>query len=99
VDIAKLMGMSQPSVCYALTRATDRLRYVIERPFLDPLVMRRDLAVVFESGDVDVLMSFWRTGCQMVMLKNLDQAWAAKYVKAFESLISAGIVLHHIERS
>ena len=66
-QIADIFGVSQPTVCYRLKRAIERLRYLVssdEAP-LDFERMSQDLRAFFaDPFDADIVVVFCQTTCQ-----------------------------------
>lgn len=85
-DIAALFGVSQPTVCYRLARAADRIKFLLHRP-----EVQRDQMVVDLSGfltdplDVQIMVLMWETTCQSEVAKRLG--------------VSQGLVRHRFLRS
>lgn len=63
--IAKLFGVSQPTVCYRLQRAAKRIRFLLELPDL-PLDVVTEHMLNFFPDPVDawILIHMWETTCQ-----------------------------------
>jgi len=71
-DIACIFGVSQPTVCYRLARAADRIRFLLNLPKIDRDVMSKDLASFFsDSLDVQIMLLMWQTTCQSETAKIL----------------------------
>lgn len=85
-DIAGIFGVSQPTVCYRLQRAIQRIKYLLEVPQVDLAVLRRDLAEVLEDPmDVDIMVFLYESTCQSEAAKRLG--------------VSQGLVRHRFLRS
>lgn len=71
-DIATIFGVSQPTVCYRLQRAIQRIKYLLEVPTLDPQELRSDLKRFFtDSMDIEILVLMYETTCQSETAKRL----------------------------
>ena len=63
--IAELFNISQPTVCYRLQRAAERLRYLIDMPVHDLWLMEQDLrGVLTDEKDIQIMLGMIRTTCQ-----------------------------------
>lgn len=63
--IAEMFNISQPTVCYRLQRAAERIRYLLGIPPHDPEVLEADLkGVLSDARDVYIMMGMLRTTCQ-----------------------------------
>ena len=71
-DIATIFGVSQPTVCYRLQRAIQRIKYLLEVPKLESETLRADLKGFFtDSMDVEILVLMYETTCQSETAKRL----------------------------
>lgn len=71
-DIATIFGVSQPTVCYRLQRAIQRIKYLLEVPKLDPNSLRTDLKRFFtDPMDIEILVLMYETTCQSETAKRL----------------------------
>lgn len=85
-DIAHIFGVSQPTVCYRLARAADRMRFLLNLPNMDKEQMANDLAGFFgDPLDVQILVLMWETTCQSEAAKILG--------------VTQGLVRHRFMRS
>lgn len=85
-DIANIFGVSQPTVCYRLQRAADRIRFLLDLPDVDEDQMARDLTVLLaEPLDVQIMLLMRETTCQSEVAKQLG--------------VSQGLVRHRFLRS
>lgn len=85
-DIAQIFGVSQPTVCYRLARAADRLRFLINLPKVDRNQLAKDMAgFLSDSLDVQIMVLMWETTCQSEVAKRLN--------------VSQGLVRHRFLRS
>lgn len=83
---AARMGVSQPTISYALKRAVTRMRYHITRPVFDREITRVALQRVLEDPlDVVLLLDYWNSSCQLEI--------------AAQHNVSQGLVRHRILRS
>jgi len=71
-NIAKLFGVSQPTIHYRLQRAALRIQFLLSIPDVDRVRMREDLATVLEDVlDVDIMMLMDETTCQSEVAKKV----------------------------
>jgi predicted DNA-binding protein (UPF0251 family) len=85
-DIASIFGVSQPTVCYRLYRAIDRIKFLLTLPKVDLDVMRADLSrFMSDPMDIDIMMFMYETTCQSESAKRLK--------------VSQGLVRHRFIRS
>jgi DNA-directed RNA polymerase specialized sigma24 family protein len=85
-DIAEIFGVSQPTVCYRLQRAIQRIKYLLEVPQVDLEALRKDLdGFLQDPMDVDILVYMYETTCQSEAAKRLS--------------VSQGLVRHRFIRS
>jgi DNA-directed RNA polymerase specialized sigma24 family protein len=85
-DIATIFGVSQPTVCYRLQRAIQRIKYLLEIPKLDPVDIRTNLRGFFSDPmDVEVMVLMYETTCQSETAKRLG--------------VTQGFVRHRFMRS
>jgi predicted DNA-binding protein (UPF0251 family) len=85
-DIANIFGVSQPTVCYRLARAADRIRFLLNLPQVEETTLTEDLAgFLSDPLDVQILILMWKTTCQSEVAKQLG--------------VSQGLVRHRFLRS
>lgn len=85
-DIASIFGVSQPTVCYRLYRAIDRIKFLLTLPKVDVEQMRSDLSnFMSDPMDIDIMMYMYETTCQSESAKRLG--------------VSQGLVRHRFIRS
>lgn len=85
-DIATLFGVSQPTVCYRLQRAANRIKFLLHLPPVDESVLAADLAAFLSDPlDAQIMMLMWKTTCQSVVAKQLN--------------VSQGLVRHRFLRA
>jgi predicted DNA-binding protein (UPF0251 family) len=71
-DIAAIFGVSQPTVCYRLQRAIQRIKYLLGVPKADPEEMRSNLKRFFtDNMDIEILVLMYETTCQSETAKRL----------------------------
>ncbi len=85
-DIAHMFGVSQPTVCYRLQRAAERIRFLLKLPNFN----EEEARVVLESTltdpvDVQIMILMYRTNCQSSVAKEMG--------------VSQGYVRHRFLRS
>jgi DNA-directed RNA polymerase specialized sigma24 family protein len=85
-DIAIMFRVSQPTVCYRLQRAAERIRFLLQLPSFNEADARPKIeAVLADPIDVEILIQMYRTTCQSEVAKLLD--------------VSQGFVRHRFIRS
>lgn len=85
-DIAHIFGVSQPTVCYRLARAADRVKFLLNRPSVDRETMLSDLTgFLTDPLDVRIMILMWETTCQSEVAKCLG--------------VTQGLVRHRFLRS
>lgn len=71
-DIAAIFGVSQPTVCYRLQRAIQRIKYLLEVPKIELEALRTDLRRFFtDPMDIEILVLMYETTCQSETAKRL----------------------------
>ena len=69
-DIAKIFRVSQPTVCYRLKRAIERIQYLFNLPTVDLEEMEEFLqAVLDDQLDVTIMLQMVETTCQSEVAK------------------------------
>lgn len=85
-DIAEIFGVSQPTVCYRLQRAAERIRFLLKLPTFDPVGSRPVIeSVLADPTDVEILFRMYETTCQSEVAKTMK--------------VSQGFVRHRFIRS
>ena len=85
-DIAMIFRVSQPTVCYRLQRAADRIKFLLKLPVLDETEARPVLEKVLnDATDVTIMLRMYETTCQSEVAKFLG--------------VSQGFVRHRFLRS
>jgi len=85
-DIASIFGVSQPTVCYRLMRAADRIRFLLNLPEINKNKLEKDLSgFLSDPLDVQIMLLMWKTTCQSEVAKQLG--------------VSQGLVRHRFLRS
>lgn len=85
-DIAGIFGVSQPTVCYRLQRAIQRIKYLLEVPPVDLAQLRSDMeSFLKDPMDVDIMVYMYETTCQSETAKRLN--------------VSQGLVRHRFLRT
>jgi len=85
-DIAEIFGVSQPTVCYRLTRAADRIKFLLDLPKIDKDELQKTLTgFLADPLDIRIMVLMWETTCQSEVAKQLG--------------VSQGLVRHRFLRS
>lgn len=72
-DIANVFGVKQPTVHYRLRRAAKRIRFILEMPEYDPVVLRAYLMNTLKDElNVEILMGVLETTCQTTVAERLN---------------------------
>jgi len=71
-DIAGIFGVSQPTVCYRLKRATARIQFLLQLPTITrPELEEAMTGFLGESFDAKIMVLMWETTCQSEVAKRL----------------------------
>lgn len=71
-DIAAIFGVSQPTVCYRLQRATSRVRFLLQLPKVSKTEIEHAMqGFLSEPLDVQIMVLMWETTCQSEVAKRL----------------------------
>jgi len=85
-DIASIFGVSQPTVCYRLQRAAERIRFLLRLPVFDEAAAKPIIqSVLPDPIDVEIMMRMYHTTCQSEVAKVMG--------------VSQGFVRHRFIRS
>lgn len=85
-DIAEIFGVSQPTVCYRLQRATDRIEFLFSLPDTDENEIRGAMSdFLSDPLDIEIMVLMYETTCQSEVAKRLA--------------VSQGLVRHRFIRS
>lgn len=85
-DIAILYNVSQPTVCYRLQRAVERIKYLLSIPHLTQEILETDLKAFLPNDlDVKIMCLMYETTCQSETAKMLG--------------VTQGLIRHRFLRS
>jgi len=71
-DIAKIFGVSQPTVCYRLQRATARIQFLLRLPPITrPELEEAMTDFLPDPLDAKIMVLMWETTCQSEVAKRL----------------------------
>lgn len=71
-DIAEIFGVSQPTVCYRLQRATARAKYLLSLPSVEEGEIKEAVGMFLDDPlDIDVMHLMFLTTCQSEVAKRL----------------------------
>jgi len=85
-DIAAIFRVSQPTVCYRLQRAAERIRFLLQLPEFDVDAARHIIrATLDDPMDAEILVRMYETTCQSEVAKIMG--------------VSQGFVRHRFIRS
>lgn len=71
-DIATIFGVSQPTVCYRLKRATTRIQFLLQLPAITrPELEDAVHSFLTDSLDAQIMILMWETTCQSEVAKRL----------------------------
>lgn len=104
-NIAALYGVAQPTVHYRLSRATARIRYLLEMPQHDPVQLQQDLhkALVNPAEpaegvlNVRIMLLMLETTCQTAVanILGITQGKARhRFLSMIDALTNAGLDLY-----
>ena len=95
-DIAAIFGVSQPTVCYRLQRAAERIRFLLKLPSFDAATARPIIESVLEDPtDVEILFRMYETTCQSEVAKmmRVSQGFVRhRFIRSISRLRNAGHV-------
>jgi len=84
--IAAIFNVSQPTVCYRLQRATERIKFILKLPYFRAEQIERDMQSVLPNPlDVQIMVLMYQTTCQSSVARALG--------------VSQGLVRHRFIRS
>jgi len=85
-DIAAIFGVSQPTVCYRLQRATRRIQFILQLPDITQPQLEVAMGEFLEDPlDAKIMVLMWQTTCQSEAAKQLG--------------LTQGMVRHRFKRS
>ena len=85
-DIASIFHVSQPTVCYRLQRAAERIRFLLQLPVIDIDAAKSILeSVLTDPIDINIMIEMYKTTCQSEVAKQMG--------------VSQGFVRHRFLRS
>ena len=85
-DIAVIFGVSQPTVCYRLQRATARIQFQLSLPVVEKSQLDKDIeGFLADPLDVNIMKLMYETTCQSEVASKLN--------------VSQGLVRHRFIRS
>jgi len=71
-DIATIFGVSQPTVCYRLKRATSRIQFLLQLPPITrPELEEAVHSFLSDPLDAQIMILMWETTCQSEVAKRL----------------------------
>lgn len=84
--IASMFNVSQPTICYRLQRATERIKFLLQMPPLEDGELESALrSVLSDDMDVSIMCGMLQTTCQSEVAKSLG--------------VSQGLVRHRFFRT
>ena len=85
-DIAAIFGVSQPTVCYRLQRATKRIVFILNLPDITEDQLKEAMCDFLDDPlDARIMVLMWQTTCQSEAAKQLD--------------LTQGMVRHRFKRA
>lgn len=94
-DIAQIFGVSQPTVCYRLQRATLRVKFLLSLPDVTIAELQEVLAGFLQDPlDVEIMMLMFETTCQSEVAKRLDVSQGLvrhRFIRSIEKMQTAGL--------
>lgn len=71
-DIATIFGVSQPTVCYRLQRATSRIQFLLQLPKVSKAEIETAMrGFLSDPLDAQIMVLMWETTCQSEVAKRL----------------------------
>jgi len=93
-DIAQIFGVSQPTVCYRLQRATDRIEFLFSLPDTDEEEIREVLSDFLpDPQDVDIMVLMYQTTCQSEVAKQIGASQGLvrhRFIRSIDKMDKAG---------
>lgn len=93
-DIAQIFGVSQPTVCYRLQRAADRVRFLLSLPKYDAKEIEAQVSpILSDPVDVRIMVLMHETTCQSEVAKRLDVSQGFvrhRFIRSIEKLRKTG---------
>ena len=100
-SIAEIFGVSQPTVCYRLKRAADRIQFLLQLPVVDPSEMRKRIQPLFaDPQDVEIMILMHETTCQSEVAKRLSVSQGFvrhRFLRSLEKLRKTGGFEEYVE--
>ena len=107
--ISELYGVSQPTVCYRLQKATKRLKYILSLPEYSLEEVEEDLrGALSEELDIQIMLQMITKTCQSEVARELKVGQGLvrhrffKYLQVFKMIPSMGScveVLDHVSKN
>lgn len=73
--IADIFGVSQPTVCYRLIRAAERIKFLLSIPDVSEDTLRQKISgVISDPIDVEIMVLMHRTTCQSEVAKIIGRS-------------------------
>jgi DNA-directed RNA polymerase specialized sigma24 family protein len=91
-DIATIFDVTQAAISYRLDRGIQRIKFLLSIPTVTEDELREDLAIIFDTIDVDILVGMWQTTCQSEVATKLQLTQGRvrhRFFKAVEVLKGA----------
>jgi DNA-directed RNA polymerase specialized sigma24 family protein len=93
-DIAVIFGVSQPTVCYRLQRAAERIRFLLNLPEFDEDASRPIIrSVLSDPTDVEIMFRMYQTTCQSEVAKmmGVSQGFVRhRFIRSIKKMRAAG---------
>lgn len=93
-DIANIFRVSQPTVCYRLQRAAERIRFLLQLPAFDVEAARPTIrATLDDPTDVEIMVRMYETTCQSEVAKimGVSQGFVRhRFIRSISRLKAAG---------
>jgi len=94
-DIAAIFGVSQPTVCYRLQRAAERIKFLLKLPNIDLELYRPEITTILRDPiDIEILYRMNRTTCQSEVAKmmGVTQGFVRhRFIRSVSRLREAGV--------
>jgi len=93
-DIAGIFGVSQPTVCYRLKRAIDRIQFLLQLPSITRPELEEAMSdFLADPLDAQIMVLMWETTCQSEVAKRLGVTQGLvrhRYMRAVRQMKDAG---------
>jgi len=99
--IAAIFNVSQPTVCYRLQRATERIKFILKLPYFRVEQIERDMQSVLPNPlDVQIMVLMYQTTCQSSVARALGVTQGLvrhRFIRSIKKLEPMGQMVEYVE--